>query len=111
MKPIETKILNTICEVFNKNTEDNNLEVICEFNEIKTVDKIDLICYRDFKNELTTLLDYYNDDSRFTLPTLFNFSLSYSRDGKKWYKLYNNYDTDLNKCTFLFGEEDVEIPG
>ena len=26
-------------------------------------------------------------------------------------KLYNNFDEDLSKCVFLFGEEEASIPG
>lgn len=29
----------------------------------------------------------------------------------KHIKLYNNFSEDLNKCVFLFGEEEIAIPG
>ena len=29
----------------------------------------------------------------------------------KYIKLYNNFEEDLSKCIFLFGEEETYIPG
>lgn len=74
------------------------------------IDKIDLICYDSFNLPILNNEEY--DDGEGPVPqletpmVLFNFKISYSKDGKNWYKLYNNFEEDLSKCIFLFGGYD-----
>lgn len=97
-------------KIYNKDNTNKALNIICSFNEIKTIDKIDLICYDSFNLPIFNNEEY--NDGEGPLPplekpiVLFNFKISYSKDGKNWYKLYNNFEEDLSKCVFLFGGDD-----